>query len=71
MRIGRGHLVTRVLGVCTGVGFLALGLFALTGGQQLDGSAGDRALGFGVALVVAGIAAIVGSLTVVDPSRIW
>lgn len=71
MRIGRGQCVTRVLGVCAGLGFLALGVFALAGGQRLGGIAGDRALGFGVALVVVGIAAVVGSLTVADPSRIW
>ena len=69
MRIGRGHLVTRVLGVCMGVGFLALGLFAVA--RSAGAAGGDRVLGLGVALIVAGIAAVVGSLAVVDPSRIW
>jgi hypothetical protein len=69
MRVGRGHLVTRVLGVCVGVGFLALGLFAVTGGT--GAGEGDRALGLGVALIAAGAAAVVGSITVADPTRIW
>ncbi len=69
MRIGRGHLVTRVLGVCMGVGFLALGLFAVAG--DAGGSEGGRALGLGVALIVVGTAAVVGSITVADPTRIW
>lgn len=71
MRRRGGHLVTRVLGVCAGVGFLALGIFAMAGGQRVAGAAGDRAVGFGIALVVVGLAAVVGSLTVADPSRIW
>jgi len=74
MRFGRGHLLTRMLGVCTGVGFLALGLFAVAGGRAADpaaAAAADRALGFGVALIVVGIAAVLGSLTVADPTRIW
>jgi hypothetical protein len=69
MRVGRGHLVTRVLGVCLGVGFLALGLFAVTGGT--GAGEGGRALGLGVALIVVGTAAAVGSITVADPTRIW
>jgi hypothetical protein len=68
MRIGRDHLVTRLLGVGMGLGFLALGVFALAGGG-LD--PGDRAIGLGIALVVVGTAAVVGSLTVADPTRIW
>jgi hypothetical protein len=69
MRVGRGHLVTRVLGVCMGVGFLVLGLFAVTGGT--GAGEGARALGLAVALIVVGTAAVVGSITVADPTRIW
>lgn len=69
MGIGRNHLVTRTLGVGMGLGFFALGVFALLGGGGMD--AGDRAVGLGTALIVVGTAAVVGSLTVADPTRIW
>jgi len=71
MRLGRGHLLTRTLGIGMGVGFLALGLFAVAGGHAANGVPADRVLGFGVALIVVGVAAVLGSLTVDDPTRIW
>ena len=69
MGIGRNHLVTRTLGVGMGLGFFALGVFVLVGVGGMD--AGDRAIGLGIALIVVGTAAVVGSLTVADPTRIW
>ncbi len=72
MRVRRDRLVTRALGVCLGIGFLVLGLVAVVGSRQgVEAIAGNRALGVGLALVVAGAAAIVASLTVADPNRIW
>lgn len=71
MRVYRDHVVTRALGVALGLGFLALGLFAAIGRPGVDGAVGDRALGFGIAFMVVGVAAMFGSLTVRDPSRIW
>jgi hypothetical protein len=68
MGSGRNHLVTRTLGIGMGLGFFALGVFALVGGGM---DAGDRAIGLGIALIVVGTAAVVGSLTVADPTRIW
>jgi hypothetical protein len=72
MRLRRDHRGLRGLGIVTGLGFLALGLFALVGDPALAGlPARSRALGLGLTLVVVGIVAVVGSLTVVDPHRIW
>lgn len=71
MRIHRDHVLTRALGIALGLGFLALGLFAVVGRHGIDGAVGDRALALGVVFMIAGIAAVFGSLTVRDPSRIW
>lgn len=57
----RDHVLTRVIGTAMGVGFLALGVVVIR----------DGALAFGVTSIVAGVAAVVGSLIVADPSRIW
>lgn len=71
MRIHRDHVLTRALGVVLGLGFLVLGVFATLGRHGTDGVVGDRALGLGIAFVIVGATAVVGSLTVRDPSRIW
>lgn len=71
MKIERDRPVTRALGICLGVAFLALGVFAVAGGRHWPEPAGGRALGLGLALIVAGVVAVVASLTVTDPSRIW
>jgi len=72
MRIRLDHLLTRAAGLGLGVGFLALGGFALLGdGGLAEGGSGGRALGLGVTLLIVGVIAIVGSLGVTDPSRIW
>lgn len=62
MRVRHDHLLMRLLGVATGVGFIGLGL-------AVNGASG----GLAVALLLggAGAAAIVASLIVVDPSRVW
>jgi hypothetical protein len=62
----------RLLGLAMGLGFIALGAFALLGGPDLvPGTGSGRASGLGVTLVIAGALAIVASLTVPDPHRIW
>lgn len=71
VKIERDQPVMRALGACLGVAFLALGVFAVAGGRHWPEPAAGRALGLGLTLIVAGVAAIVASLTVTDPSRIW
>jgi hypothetical protein len=58
----------RVLGSAVGVGFLALGAAALAGGAR---AGVERAIGLGLAALVAGVVAVLGSLLVADPHGIW
>lgn len=71
MPLRRDHPVMRVLGIGMGLGFLALGLFALLGAPRLAAAEGSRALGLGLTFIVVGVVAVVASLTVAEPKRIW
>jgi hypothetical protein len=68
----RDHAVMRTLGVVFGLGVLALGVLALLGGAGVtDALVATRSRGLGATLLVVGVVAVVGSLTVADPHGIW
>ena len=65
------QLVYRVLGTVLGVVFLAIGSYSLLGGSGLDPYTEDRARGFGLAALVAGVWAIAASWLYRDLSNVW
>ena len=72
MRLRGDRLSHRVGGVLLGMGFLLLGSFSAIMSDAAAGAAGrDRAIWLGITLLVSGAIAIIGSLTVKDPDRIW
>ncbi|MGH7349255.1 MAG: hypothetical protein ACREI6_04510 [Candidatus Rokuibacteriota bacterium] len=72
MRLRGDRLAHRVGGALLGAGFLLLGLFSAVMSDAPAGSSGrDRAIWLGITLIVIGAIAIIGSLTVEDPDRIW
>jgi hypothetical protein len=72
MRLHTDQPGQRLPGVLLGLGFIAIGLFSLFGGgDDLDAVTRERAFGFGIAAVIAGIAAIISSLVPKDLSNIW
>jgi hypothetical protein len=71
VKVHRNQPVVRVLGTLTGIGFLAMGAFALFGGGALDDYTQDRAIGFGVAALIGGVWAIAVSLFDSDLSGVW
>jgi hypothetical protein len=61
----------RLAGSLFGLGCCALGLFSLFGGgEQLPELSRERAFGFGVAAIVVGLVALIGSL-MSDAHALW
>jgi hypothetical protein len=61
----------RLAGSLFGLGCGAVGLFSIFGGgEQLPELNRERAFGFGIAAIVVGLFALVGSLTA-DAHRLW
>ena len=72
MRIHTNQLAIRVLGTITGLGFIAVGAYALFGADAaVAASTRDRAWWFGVTAVVGGLWAIGVSWLDADLSGIW
>jgi hypothetical protein len=72
MRLHTDQLAIRLPGTLLGLGFIAIGLFSLFGGgDDLTAVVRERAFGFGIAAVIAGVAAIGSSLLPKDLSSIW
>ena len=68
----RYQLGTRILGVLTGLGFLAFGLFAMFGGgDQVPEVNRDMTFGYGVTTVIIGVLAVLASLLAKDLTNIW
>jgi hypothetical protein len=67
----RGEWPLRIAGSLFGLGCCAVGLFSVFGGgESLPELNRERALGFGVAAIVVGLVALIGSLTS-DAHRLW
>lgn len=61
----------RIAGSLFGLGCLAVGLFSIVGGgDTLPELHRERALGFGIAAIVVGLVALIGSLAG-DAHRLW
>jgi hypothetical protein len=61
----------RIAGSLFGLGCGAIGLFSIFGGgEQLPELNRERAFGFGIAAIVVGLFALIGSLTA-DAQRLW
>ncbi len=72
MRLRRDHLAMRLCGALIGVGFAALGTFALAARSDfVSGAVAERTLWYGVTLIVAGVLAILVSWTATDLESIW
>lgn len=72
MRIHRDQPLIRICGTLLGVGFLAIGTYAVVGSAGVaDEIARDRAFWFGVTAVIGGIFAVLASLFVENLSDIW
>ena len=68
----RDHLLTRLGGTVTGIGFFFFGAIALAGrAAPVFEAGGDGAWWYGMTLFFAGIVAIVVSWTVRDPNTVW
>jgi hypothetical protein len=67
----RGQWPLRIAGSLFGLACCALGLFSIFGGgEQLPTLNRERAAGFGIAAIVVGLVALIGSLTG-DAHRLW
>ena len=72
MRLRGDRLLKRTLGTLVGIGFLAFGIFSAAGSRGVAPAVSrDRALWFGVTLIIAGLLAILASLTANDLDNIW
>ena len=72
MRLYTSRIGTRISGTALGLGFLVIGVFALSmSGQAADASVADRAFWLGVTFAFAGVSAITVSWLVSDLSNIW
>jgi hypothetical protein len=72
MRIHTNQLFVRVLGTVTGLGFLALGSYALFGAEAgLADALRERASAFGVTALVGGVWAVGVSWLDADLSGVW
>ncbi|MDF2780724.1 MAG: hypothetical protein K0S96_528 [Geminicoccaceae bacterium] len=67
----RGGWPLRLVGSLFGLGACAIGLFALLGAGGQPHLEQERALGFGLAALVVGAIALVGSLAVRDAHALW
>jgi hypothetical protein len=61
----------RLVGSLFGLGVCVVGLFSLLGAAGLTGLERERAAGFGVAALVVGAVALLGSLAVRDAHALW
>jgi len=72
MTIYRDQLMRRIGGTVCGIGFLALGMFALTATpQSLDEAATDRVFWFGVTVLIAGVLALPASWLIKRVDGVW
>ncbi len=71
MATRKRNLAKRLWGSALAAGFLAFGIFTLTGTRQPDPVIAERALGFGSTLVIAGLAALAASWLIADLDMIW
>jgi len=72
LRLHTNTLHTRILGTLTGVGFLAIGLYALLGGDAtVTEAVRSRAAWFGITALVGGVWAIGVSWLDPDLSGVW
>jgi len=72
LRIHRSLLPLRIAGSLLGLGFLLLGLYALFGGgDTVEAVLRERARGFGISAVIAGLVAIPTSWMVERLDDIW
>ena len=72
MQIYRDQLVMRIGGTLCSVGFVLVGCFVLFGGgDAVDALARERAMGFGVCALLAGIIALPLSWLVQRIDNIW
>ena len=70
LRLGKDWPL-RLAGSLFGLACCALGLFSIFGGgEQLPALNRERAAGFGIAAIVVGLVALIGSLTG-DAHRLW
>ena len=69
--VQRDQWPLRIAGSLFGLGCCAVGLFSIFGGgEQLPELNRERAFGFGIAAIVVGLVALIGSLTA-DAHRLW
>ena len=72
MQLYTNGIWTRIAGTATGVGYLAVGLFAIAKRHEApDPALADRALWMGVTFLLAGVLAVGVSWLVGDLSSIW
>jgi len=71
-RLHTNQLAIRVLGTCTGIGFLAIGAYAMFGADDSVAAAlRERALWFGITALIGGVWAIGVSWLDPDLSGVW
>jgi hypothetical protein len=72
MSIHTTDLGTRLAGSALGLGFAAIGVFAMfVSGDAPDAAVGDRSLWLGITFLIAGVSALSVSWLVSDLSNIW
>ena len=71
MRLYRDQLGIRLAGTLVGAGFLFIGWYALFGGEGVAPLLRERAQGFGIAAVIAGLVAMPTSWLVKRLDNIW
>jgi|CXWL01.1.fsa_nt_gi hypothetical protein len=72
VRIHRNQLLTRALGTLAGIGFLAMGAYAMFGADDTVAAlARERAWWFGACAAIAGVWAIAVSWLDPDLSGVW
>ena len=72
MRVYLDHMTIRILGTVLGVGFIAIGLYAIfAGGEEVADYARERAAAFGMTAIIGGVLAIFGSWAEQRVHQIW